>query len=63
MIVYLISHTFDLESQDSRIRRTEWSAPKLRTIGPDRSNGPIVRTDLMILLMVLDQSSYVDGLV
>ncbi len=40
-----------------------WSAPKLRTTGPDRSNGPLVQTGLMIFLMVLDRSDCADGLV
>ncbi len=39
-------------------QRAQWSAPKYRTIGPDRSNGPLVQTGLMIFLMVLDRSSY-----
>ncbi len=47
-----------LQNQGAR-----WSAPKLRTTGPDRSNGPLVQTGLMIFLMVLDRSDCADGLV
>ena len=43
------------------LQRARWSAPKYRTIGPDRSNGPLVQTGLMIFLTVLDRFSYADG--
>ncbi len=48
---------------ESLTQGARWSAPKLRTTGPDRSNGPLVQTGLMIFLMVLDRSDCADGLV
>ena len=55
--------TIAARSITSSEQRAQWSGPKFRTIGPDQSNRPLAQTGLMVFLMVLDRSSYADGLV